>query len=491
MAALSSQLAVTDHPWRRLSGIVPMALAALVVTMVGVAASLPGTVRAAVAFPAVAVLVAMCLTSPRRSIILLIVWLGIMGTVRRLLLPSSGPGDSDPLLLVAPVVVALLLVVATRFGAFKRQSRLSKSVLLLGGLVVASALNPLQGSIAIGAAGLLFVLVPTLWFWVGRGLVDDELLTRILRVIAFVSLGAAVYGLFQVYVGLPSWDRHWVETKGYVSLNVAAGAIRPFASFSSSSEYVGLLTVGTILWALRLRKARQTFPAVAALGILGWALTVASVRGALVVVPIALGMTFAASRGFGVGRTALLGIAALFVLGFVVTRFDPGQVGGARTSALVSRSVSGLSDPFDPEVSTLPVHIEALVGGLRQASQNPLGRGAGVITIAADKFGSDNASTDVDPSNVAVAMGVPGLLVYGAVIYFALQLAFGQARRERSFLTLAALGIALVTLLQWLNGGGYAVAPLPWVVLGWLDARSGGEPSSSSEAPLDRELASR
>ena len=491
MAALSSQFAVTDQRWQRLSGIVPIALATLVVTSVGVATSLPATVRAAVALPAVALLVAMCLTSPRRSIILLMAWLGIMGTVRRLLLPSDGPGDSDPLLLVAPVVLALLLVVATRHGAFSEQSRLSKSVLLLGGLVVAAALNPLQGSIAIGAAGLLFVLVPTLWFWVGRALIDDELLTRILRVIAFISLGAAAYGLFQVYVGLPSWDRHWVETKGYVSLNVAEGAVRPFASFSSSSEYVGLLTVGTILWALRLRKATQTLPAVAALGILGWALTVASVRGALVVVPIALGMTFAASRGFGVGRIALFGIAALFVLGFVVTRFDPGQVGGARTSALVSRSVSGLSDPFNPEVSTLPVHIEALVSGLRQAFQNPLGRGVGVVTIAADKFGADNASTDVDPSNVAVAMGIPGLLVYGAVIYFALRLAFGQARRERRFLTLAALGIALVTLLQWLNGGSYAVAPLPWLVLGWLDARSGVVQSTSSEAPLGRALASR
>ena len=101
-----------------------------------------------------------------------------------------------------------------------------------------------------------------------------------------------------------------------------------------------------------------------------------------------------------------------------------------------------------------------------------MGNGVGVITIAADKFGpSDNAATDVDPSNVAVAMGIPGLLTYGVVVLLAMRLAFHRARRTRDFLGLAALGIILVTSLQWLNGGAYAVAPLPWLLLGWLDGR--------------------
>lgn len=441
----------------------------LTATGAGVAAS--GLLRVAVVLVGVAVFVAACLRSPQRAVLGLLLWLATFGTLRRLL-PSGASGDADPLLLVAPCVVALLVVVAAGRGAFRSPSRFAGAVLLFCGLTVLSAVNPLQGGIFVGAAGLLFVLVPMLWFWIGRALVDDQLLSRILTLLAWVSLAAAIYGLYQVYIGLPSWDRRWVDSKGYVSLFVTRSAIRPFASLSSSSEYVGLLAVGTVLWALRMRKATHAIPAAIALGILGWALTVASVRGALVVVPITLGVVFAASRGFGVGRTALFGFSALFLLALAVSRIDPGNVGGARTSALVSRSVSGLSDPFDPNVSTLPVHIEALVGGLSEAVRNPVGNGVGVITIAADRFGdSENASTDVDPSNVAVAMGVPGLVTYAIVVLLAMRMAFHRARNRRDYLGLAALGIALVTSLQWLNGGSYAVAPLPWLVLGWLDAR--------------------
>lgn len=212
--------------------------------------------------------------------------------------------------------------------------------------------------------------------------------------------------------------------------------------------------------------------AATALGVLGWALAVASVRGALVIIPVALGVTFATSRGFGVARTALAALSALFILGFLVTRLQPPDTTASGASALVGRSVSGLSDPLDPKVSTLPAHIDALRQGFVEAARNPLGSGVGVVTIAADKYGSTNASTDVDPSNVAVALGIPGLLAYAAVVILALGLAFRNARRSQDFLTLATLGIALVTLLQWLNGGNYAVAPLPWLLLGWLDTRS-------------------
>lgn len=430
-----------------------------------------GLLRVAVVLAGVAVFVAACLKSPQRALIGLLLWLATFGTLRRLL-PAGSSSQNDPLLLVGPLVVVVLVMVSAGRGAFRRQSRFTSAVLLFCGLTVLAAVNPLQGGIFVGAAGLLFVLVPVLWFWVGRALVDDALLSRILRVVSYVALLAAVYGLYQVYVGLPSWDRAWVESKGYVSLHVSQNAIRPFASLSSSGEYVGLLAVGTVLWALRLRRAAQAVPAAVALGVLGWALTVASVRGALVVVPISLGVVFAASRGFGVGRTTLVGVSALFLLALVVGRIDPGNVGGARTSALVSRSVSGLSDPFDPQVSTLPVHIEALVGGLSEAAHNPLGSGVGVITIAADKYGdSDNAATDVDPSNVAVAMGVPGLLTYLVIVVLGLRLAFHRARRRRDYLSLAALGVALAMSLQWVNGGAYAVAPLPWLLLGWLDRK--------------------
>lgn len=455
-----------------LSGVGPFVLIAVAVVAVGIASTTPAFFRVAMAVPAAALIFATLLKSPRRAVIVLLVWLAVLGTVRRLLISSGASGDSDPLLLVAPAVVGLLVVVAARQGAFRDQTRLTKHVLILSALVLFAALNPLQGSLAGGAAGLLFVLVPVLWFWIGRSLLDDALLYRVLRLVACLSAGAATYGLYQVYVGFPAWDSQWLETKGYAALHVGA-SVRPFASFASAADYVAMLAIGILIWTLLLIQARRALAATVVLGLLGWAVTVASVRHTLVIVPITIGIVLAVARGFGLARTALTGIGALFLVGFVVTRFDASTVGGDQTSALLSRQVSGLSDPFNPSRSTLPGHIAALIGGVRDGLRNPVGHGLGTVTIANEKLGVGSSQrTDSDPSNVAIAMGLPGLLVYGAVVILALRLAFRQAQVERDFLTLAALGIVLITVLSWLAGGNYATAPLPWLVLGWLDRRS-------------------
>lgn len=465
---LTRQVTVKRH--RRAGRIAGAAVIAVVMLFMAVAAGFPSLLRPMVAVPVTAFLLAVCLLSPRRAILGLLVWLAVLGTLRRLLLLAGAPGDQDPLLLVAPVVVALLVVVAARRGAFRERTPLSTGVLVLSLLAVAGALNPMQGSIAVGLGGLLFVLVPMLWFWIGRGLVDDELLDQVLSVVGVVAIGAALYGLFQSYQGLPPWDDRWVETRGYIALQVGGGTIRPFASLASSAEYAGLLSVGIVIWALRLRGVHRLVP-VCALVILGWALALASVRGALVAVPVALGITVAVAAGFGPLRTLAGALAALFILSLVVSTIDPEKVGGDRTSALLSRQVTGLADPFDPQKSTLPIHLGAISRGLGDGLRYPVGTGLGTVTIAADSFGSASQSTEADPSNVAVALGLPGLLTYAFVVTLGLATAVRRARYRPDFLMLVALALPLVTLFQWLNGGAYAVAPLPWLLLGWSDRR--------------------
>ena len=256
----------------------------------GVGAAFPSLLRPAVALTIAAVFVAACLKCPRHILVALVVWLAVFGTLRRLLLPAGASADADPLLLVAPAVAALLAVVAVGSGAFSNPTALSLTIAAFAALVAAAALNPLQGGLAVGAGGLLFVFVPLVWFWLGRAIIDEALLTKIFRLVAVLSLASAVYGLVQVYRGFPVWDQRWIDTKGYAALRIGE-SVRPFASFSSASEYVSFLAIGMLLWACRLQRRSSVLPSVAALAVLGWALSVASVRGALVVVPIALGMT--------------------------------------------------------------------------------------------------------------------------------------------------------------------------------------------------------
>jgi hypothetical protein len=441
----------------------------------GLATTSPALIQATLAMGATAVLVAICVIAPGHAVIALVAWLSVLGTIRRVLLTGGAGGDNDLLLLVAPIAVAVLVVAAARRGAFRSRSPLTTGVLVLTGLVVLSALNPLQGSLAAGAAGLLFVLVPLLWFWVGRGLVDDHLLGQLLRMVSVLAVAAAVYGLFQTYRGFPLWDARWIDLKGYVALQVGQ-SIRPFASFASNAEYVGILGIAVIVWVVRFRRGTGRVRLGFALALLGLALAVASYRRILVVLPVALGVMFGAARGFGVGRTAAVALVALMALGAGVVALDPDQVGGARTSDLLSRQVQGLSDPLNRDASTLPGHLDQLVGGLSQALTNPAGQGVASVTLAGSRFGAESASTEADPSNVAVALGLPGLLTYTVVVVLSFRLAFRRARNQPDMRSLAALGILVVTMFQWLNGGAYALAPFPWLVLGWLD-RPRGEPA--------------
>lgn len=469
--------ALTDHPVRpvrtllRTRQLAPLALVGLMSTALGVASTLPGLIQAALAVGVAVLLCVACVRAPAPALLALVGWLTVLAMIRRLLDACGFGASSSPLLLVSPVAVAVLVVVAARKGAFRSRTPLANGVLCLTLLVVLSAVNPLQGGVTVGVAGLLFVLVPMLWFWLGRALVDDQVLGRLLRMISILAVPAAVYGLIQVYRGFPWWDAYWIETKGYIALRVG-DSLRQFASFASTSEYVGFLAVGALVWVLRIRRVGGLLPAGLALAILGWALALASARAILVALPVALGLVFAARRGLGLARSALFGLAGLAVLGALVSLVDSGSVGGARTSALLARQVEGLSDPFNSEVSTLPIHIEAVVGGLGLALRNPIGQGVGSVTLAAERFGGEAVSSEADPSNIAVATGIPGLFVYCFVVVAGFRLAFRTARSRRDLVSLAALGILAVTSFQWLNGGIYSVAPLPWLMLGWLDRQS-------------------
>jgi hypothetical protein len=147
-------------------------------------------------------------------------------------------------------------------------------------------------------------------------------------------------------------------------------------------------------------------------------------------------------------------------------------------STLVAHNVGGLANPLDTRTSTLPLHLSTVGQGLLSPLRYPLGRGPAAVTIANKKFagpgGAETADspvggTEADPSNIAVALGVPGLVLYLMILGLGLRAAHQQARGGRDTVAVACLGVLGVTLLQWFNGGQYAVAPLAWIALGYVD----------------------
>jgi hypothetical protein len=131
--------------------------------------------------------------------------------------------------------------------------------------------------------------------------------------------------------------------------------------------------------------------------------------------------------------------------------------------------VSGLANPTGQQ-STLPGHLSRVESGIAAGFIEPIGFGTGSITLAASHLG--NASllgTEFDPSNAAVAFGFVGLMLYLLVAVRSLGTVYRLAARRRDALSIAVLGVAAVTLFQWLNGDLYSVAWLFWLTLGWAD----------------------
>jgi hypothetical protein len=421
--------------------------------------------RVVLALLAAAALVICAVVAPRAVLYGLVVWLFALGLVRRLAGTVGPGGPLDPLLLVGPVVLTALVASTIAKSSFRARTPLANLVLAMSGLLVLSALNPLQGGPLVGVAGLLFTFVPMLGFWVGRAVGDDKLVCGILKLYALLSVLAAAYGLYQTFVGLPAWDERWTVQGGYTALNVG-GVIRAFGTSSSASEYVTLVAIGIVAWFIF---GSRPLLAVPTLAFLGCACFYSSARGVVFGLALTLAVLSAIRRRLPFLGILAIGLASLLTVVWLAGRLLPTTEDNHSTAALVEHQLGGLADPLDPENSTLRLHLEFLRSGLTSAFSNPVGHGVGAVTIASSKFGGSARGTEFDVSNVAVAAGLPGLVLYLLLAGTGIARAYAVARLRPTQLGLCAFGVLLVMALQWLNGGQYSVAILPWFLLGWLD----------------------
>jgi hypothetical protein len=164
-----------------------------------------------------------------------------------------------------------------------------------------------------------------------------------------------------------------------------------------------------------------------------------------------------------------IALASLFILMWLAGQLLPATETDHPTAVLVEHQLGGLADPLDPEVSTLTLHLELFWSGLTSAFSNPVGNGVGAVSIASSKFDGNARGTELDLSNMAVAAGLPGLVLYLSLAGAGMVRAYKVATLRRSRLALCALGVLLAMAFQWVNGGQYSVAILPWFLLGWLD----------------------
>jgi hypothetical protein len=88
-------------------------------------------------------------------------------------------------------------------------------------------------------------------------LLTPSILIRIIWSVAILGLLGALYGLYQQFVGYPSWDVTWINTKGYTALSLGSGVVRAFSTFSSAQEYAVFLSVSAVAWLALFTRATR------------------------------------------------------------------------------------------------------------------------------------------------------------------------------------------------------------------------------------------
>jgi hypothetical protein len=423
---------------------------------------------------------------PRTAVLVTILCLPFLALLRRLLIAQAPWTSQDPLLAVGPLVAAVVLA-----ALWIRRRRplapdlLSKLVLALLALTLVQTLNPNGSGPEAALGGLVFIAVPLLWFFIGREIGDRHFALVLLFGTVVLAAAIGAYGLWQAQVGLPRWDSDWLEVAGYNSLYVNHGneyTIRPFGTFSSAAEYASYLGVGIAIAAASLLH-RKRWPALA-IPVLVVAVLFASGRTVLVLTVLGvLVMATLRTKRPGVGLSILAGGLTAAVLALQLG--GPALADATRklNNPLLSHVAEGLAHPLDPNRSTLVAHWLLLRDGVGDSIAHPLGFGTAATNIASEKLGSPDRprKTEVDISNAFVSLGPLGGVLFVIIIGVVFQRVADAYRRTRDPLLLAVVGLLVVTLGQWLNGGHYALAPLTWLLVGY--AAAGRERVVPHDAP--------
>ncbi len=433
--------------------------------------------------------------SPAWGVFLTLLYLSLLGGIRRWLVPALGWTSADPLLLVAPTLVLINFLNMLLTRRVPTDTRLARSLLWLLAIMFVEIFNPLQGSLSVGLAGVLFTIVPVLWYYYGRHMGSEIVLRRLLAAVVGIALLGALYGLYQTYFGLLPAEKEWLELNkaSYGALFVTDKIIRVFSFFTSSQEYMQVVGMGVVvLWAAFLRGARL---ALLPLPFLAAMIFLSSMRGAVVVTLFAC-MVLWAVQGRAVlawgPRFALALILAAAGLSWSLQQVQS-QEYDTRTQALVTHQVNGLLASSDPKrpVSTAGTHMFMVASGVLAGFRVPTGRGLGSTTIAGSKFDDDNknSGTEVDISDAFAALGFAGGFVYLGVICFVMSSVIQLWRATRSFTALATLGVLVVHMGHWLHGGSYAATMIVWFLIGGMERSLISARSAQARAISDAQTA--
>lgn len=445
-----------------------------------VASQAPDTGRALIGGFGFTTFVLIAMRNRRTALVMAVVFLVLLGFIRRALIPFAGWAENDPLLLVSPAMAVVLWYLGRGHRAGRGFLSSAVGVLLLWCL--AQVLNPYEPDYLLAAQSLLFYVTPLLWFFVGRSFTsaDQDL---VLRVVLWMSVPVVALGLYHSFGRFLPFELTWVGVSGQSEAIFLPGfQVRPFSTLTSPQEYGYYLAFALVIhWGHLLHRPRHPGWTSLAMVITTSALFLQATRSIFVFFLVALAVTALVHFRSALAVLSIAGIVTLlvsFALGNPRTVEQPGPLDEKKSPirALIDHELAGLTDPSS---STGPLHIELVISGLEQGFREPLGLGVSHGSIAEFRSATSRAvSSESDIGNVAAGLGVFAGLVLMALIAGAMILAVRLQIAQPSVRHLAVIGIGIVAFGQWTTGALYFTSTLLWFLVGgiardWASATGG------------------
>lgn len=431
------------------------------------------------------------LASLEAGLIAMMIFEPFRGFIRRaqyLFLPYT---DSDPIHVVTPIValLAFVILVQRRKLSLFTETPLAKLVSILGLIYFVQIFNPLQGGLTVGFSGAMFILVPVVWFYFGSS-AKPEFARRAMTLIVVLAIVSSLYGVYHLAYGFPSFEQYWLDhTDAYES--IAVGKIkRALATYSSAEEWGRYIEVGAII-AFGFGAGAVTQLKRAGWFLCGAALTVMLLftgqrtaifgLGLGVVLLIALG---AKSVGSALGRLALV-LVPILLVGIIVKGPTNDDVTSKdedeRFGTVLSHSTRGTLNPTQEDSLQERFRIWSQLA-TDVVPSNPFGMGLGATSLAVNRTDKESALPPIDSYFIAsvITAGLPAAILFLVILGKASLLSWRASRATRGseenqvWRVMAAL--IPVLILNSLFGNTftlYSVAPVGWLLVGWIAGNSG------------------
>src|SRR5260221_2088006 len=255
------------------------------------------------------------------------------------------------------------------------------------------------------------------------------------------SLLAGMYGLFQEFVGLPSYDVAYTTLdENIYSLLFTWGRIRKFSFFFSPTEFgilMALAGVSGLIIFFYARNAKIKIISAGSSFFACWSMLYTGSRTAMVIVAIGV-VLFA---GITLHKKVLMMVGVLILLG---TAMVLRPTGGAMS--VMATAFQGADDP------SFMVRLRNRELIRSYIASNPVGYGLGATGALGNKYSSDTFigafQTDSEYVRIAVEAGSIGLLLWLTVLTVIFSYGVTQYFKTKDVEWRAILTVALVFLFM-------------------------------------------